>query len=218
MDWAVWIPALVWAAYGSLAIELLFFPIPSEASTLQLFRRADPDGNDGGPTPTDPLSGERGRSAGDKLLRYFLPTAFGVLCFALPALLLLWPPLEGFVGALPGFDHPAAHWAGLGLLVGGRALTFGSVLQLRRRRRGVDYSLQPAGIFRRSRNPGLVGMYAYYLGLLLWFPSLLMLIGFFPYVLNMHQRVLLEERHLSGVLGAEYERYRASVPRYLGWR
>ena len=65
------------------------------------------------------------------------------------------------------------------------------------------------------RNPGLVGMYAFYLGLCFLFPCVVLFVGLAPYVWNMHARVLMEESHLGSRFGAAYESYTARVPRYL---
>ena len=70
----------------------------------------------------------------------------------------------------------------------GQAVTFVSVLQLRRHK--IQSELQHSGLFRWSRNPGLVGMYVFYLGLCFLFPCVVLFVGLIPYVWNMHTRVL----------------------------
>jgi len=58
-------------------------------------------------------------------------------------------------------------------------------------------------------------MYLFYLGLVIMFPCWVLLLGFAPYVINMHRRVLMEESHLGSSLGDAYLAYCSAVPRYL---
>jgi protein-S-isoprenylcysteine O-methyltransferase Ste14 len=121
--------------------------------------------------------------------------------------------VPGFADAVWCTSVPRLQVVGLSLVVFGRAVTFASVLQLRaQHRRGAS----PGWLFRRSRNPGLVGMFACYLGLCCLFGSPLLWLGLPLYVGNMHGRVRMEEAHLSTRLGAAWSDYAARVPRYLG--
>ena len=148
-----------------------------------------------------------------KVLMFFLPTAFGVALFVLPLLVRLGVPGVGFADIA---ISPTLTAIGLGLIVLGRAITFTSVLQLRaEKRRGGG---PPAGLFRWSRNPGLVGMYTMYLGLCCLHPHWLLWLGFPIYVANMTGRVRLEEANLLARHGDSWRRYAAVVPRYLGKR
>jgi protein-S-isoprenylcysteine O-methyltransferase Ste14 len=202
---------LVLVAYASLLLELVVFPIPSEASTYQLFfeTRDEPAAD-----PGDSLAAARGRSWPSKLLRYFLPTALGVVLFLIPPVAALFPDVLEHLLPIPALHADAALAAGALLVVAGRTVTFTSVLQLRRRHERLA-EFAAGGLFRHSRNPGLVGMYAFYLGNCLLFPTVVLFAGFVPYVLNMHQRVRMEESRLARRLGADYEAYLARVPRYL---
>lgn len=208
------VAVLVLVAYASLVVELVAFPIPSEASTYQLLLGTEPD-----VAPGDALARARGRAVATKLLVYLAPTALGVALFLLPLLLVVEPSAIRWLLPLPPLDAPHARWAphvrwlGAALVVAGRALTFTSVLQLRRARRESGFSVR--GLFRFSRNPGLVGMYAFYLGLAFLFPCAALFAGLIPYVWNMHRRVLMEESQLVRALGDDYRAYLARVPRYL---
>lgn len=202
-----WLMAL---AYGTLVLEMVVFRVPSEASTFQLFFPRDAD---------DPrakrsaLRSAQRRSVAAKLLFYLFPTALGVGLFAIPLVAAFRPELIDLLLPVESLEGPGVRGAGVVLVVLGRFLTLGSMFQLRRRQR--EGQLSAAGLFRWSRNPGLVGMYAFYLGAALVFPCVVLFVGFLPYVLNMHQRVLMEEHHLAAVLGPEYRVYLESVPRYL---
>jgi protein-S-isoprenylcysteine O-methyltransferase Ste14 len=94
----------------------------------------------------------------------------------------------------------------------GRGLTFTSVLQLRHAQR---LGRPPEGWFRWSRNPGLVGMYLCFGGLVLAAGLPLLWAALPLYVANMHGRVRLEEAHQQAQLGPAWANYAAAVPRYL---
>ncbi|MBL8751009.1 MAG: methyltransferase domain-containing protein [Planctomycetes bacterium] len=199
------VDVVVLCAYASLIVELVVFPIPSEASTWQLFTPGDARA-----APADRLQAARERSLPQKVLRYFLPTAICVLLWLLPLAAIASPS----VGAALWCNRvPALVGPGVALVVIGRAITFVSVLQLRARRR---LGGEPRWLFRRSRNPGLVGMFVCYTGLCCLFGSPLSWLGLPFYVANMHVRVRMEEAHLAAQFGDAWRSYVAAVPRYVG--
>jgi protein-S-isoprenylcysteine O-methyltransferase Ste14 len=202
------ISILVLAAYSTLLLELVVFPIPSEASTYQLFFE-DAASADTGPA----IARARGRSWIGKTFLYLLPTSLGVVLFLVPPVAVLFPAVIEFLWPLPALQTAPVAWAGGILVVLGRSLTFSSVLQLRGMHE-KEGRFAGEGLFRFSRNPGLVGMYAFYLGNCLLFPCVVLYAGFVPYVLNMHKRVRMEESQLTRRLGEEYEDYLRRVPRY----
>ena len=200
--------SLVLIGFSSLMVQLLVFPVPSEASVYQLLGRT----NDGSDHDTR-VARARGLSPVLKLMRYLVPTALGISLFLIPVIAAVWRPVVDYLIPLRSLE---AGWAlGLGacLLLGGQAVTLVSVLQLRRSK--IRSGLHSSGLFRWSRNPGLLGMYAFYLGLCFLFPCAVLFVGLIPYVWNMHTRVLIEESHLSSRLGAPYASYKTRVPRYL---
>lgn len=201
------VDAIVLLAYATLAVELLAFPIPSEASTWQLLASTGEPGR----APDDVLQRARARPLLRKVVVYFVPTAIGVLLWLLPLACTLAPAVADAVGAqrIGVLQVPGALLVALG-----RAVTFASVLQLRAQRRGGA----PGWLFRRSRNPGLVGMFTCYAGLCCVHATPLLLLGLPIYVANMHNRVRIEEAHLRTALGATWADYAARVPRYLGRR
>ncbi len=72
-----------------------------------------------------------------------------------------------------------------------------------------------AGPYRLSRNPQILGGYLLVLGLLVQWPSWYTLGWALMYPVITHWMILTEEEHLARVFGAEYEKYRREVPRYL---
>ncbi len=76
-------------------------------------------------------------------------------------------------------------------------------------------NLKVDGLFRFSRNPMYLGMYATLLASVLYtLNPLLLIIG--AYVVRVHHRIVLaEEQHLQKVFGGQYAEYCNHVRRYL---
>jgi len=193
---------VVLCAYASLLVELVVFPIPSEASVVQLVGK-----HGSGDAPA--LAAARAASLPARLLRYLLPTAACVALFLLPLAVTLVPATRE---ALAPWSHAALLWPGLFLVVAGRTITFWSVLQLRAAKRRDEL---PGGAFLRSRNPGLVGMFVVYAGLCLAIGGPWLWLGAPLYFANMHARVKLEEANLDARYSSSWRDYAHRVPRYL---
>lgn len=214
MSFADWLDIAALFAYATLLLEIVVFPIPSEASTWQLLapRPASPGASSGGSGSSAGLALGMARRTTlvGKLLGFALPTALGVIAFLLP---LLWIVVPSCRAPLCWRPTAAAAVVGIAAILVGRVLTFTSVLQLRaQRRRGGG---PPGGLFRWSRNPGLVGMYVCYAGLTIGYSAPLLAVVMPLYLWNMHRRVLLEESQLVADHGDRWHRYAARVPRYL---
>lgn len=206
-----WLQVWLWLAYASLAFELLFLAVPSEASTWQILRA-----NAASASPA--LAVVRARSRLARLAFYALPTAIGIVLFAVPLVASLWPPVLRWLWPLSWLAHEPVAVLGLLIATLGRAIALTAVVQLRRKR-GSELAvaeLAPKGLFAWSRNPGLVGMFTFYIGLCLVTPCAVLAAGFVLYAVNMHRRVLIEEDSLRSLLGTPFVEYCHRVPRYLG--
>ena len=86
-------------------------------------------------------------------------------------------------------------------------------------RMGIDYSSTPElvshGLYRYTRNPIALGLMVAMLGFTIVLPTYLSLVMLPLAVLGLRLEVAREERHLRKAYGARYERYRASVGRFL---
>ena len=71
------------------------------------------------------------------------------------------------------------------------------------------------GPYRFTRNPMLVGIYIYDLGVLLWLQSWWPLAIFAAEVILLTLQVRSEEKRLEADFGEEYLDYKMCVPRYL---
>ena len=74
--------------------------------------------------------------------------------------------------------------------------------------------LMTDGPYRFSRNPMLVGVYIYDIGVLLWLQSWWPLLVFAVEVLFLTLQVRSEEKRLEADFGDEYRAYKQRVPRY----
>ncbi|ADJ28787.1 methyltransferase family protein [Nitrosococcus watsonii] len=209
---------IILGAYGLMVVELVFLPVPSEASTYQLLASKQPPGSclSGG------LRQAHQASLGRKLLVFLLPTGLILIAFLLPLGQIFFPQLKDYLWPIPIFETLLLRWVAIGLIISGSVFTLISVLEMRRgmtknpfRKMGSELQLQ--GLFRWSRNPGLVGNYGLLLGLFCYFPSLVMALGMGIYLLSMHYRILLEESQLEIRFGEAYRAYQRRVPRYLGF-
>lgn len=207
------IDVVVILAYVSLGIELVFFPVPSNASSWSLMKRGDNGA-------TDRLAYLRALPSLVKLLVFALPTAVCVVIFLLPLWMAFRPELRNVLGPIELGGGSARTLASVTLLVIGRALTFSSVLSMRGSGARLFRPARPehvrrSQLFARSRNPGLLGMFIFYAGLVGSYPCWALLIGVPIYYGHMHLRVLVEESNLESVFGDTYRDYFAVTRRYL---
>ena len=75
-----------------------------------------------------------------------------------------------------------------------------------------------AGIYRYSRNPAFLGFDFMYIGLLLMYFILSMLVVSAFAIIMLHMQILQEEHFLIDTFGEEYMEYKKHVFRYLGRR
>ena len=75
--------------------------------------------------------------------------------------------------------------------------------------------LMTEGPYRSTRNPMLVGVYVYDIGVLLWLYSWWPLVVFSMEVILLTRQVMSEEKRLEADFGDEYLAYKERVPRYL---
>jgi protein-S-isoprenylcysteine O-methyltransferase Ste14 len=136
--------------------------------------------------------------------------------------ILLWV-VFGSVNEPP--DWPAVHvglisriggWTLIGVGVGAVLTALFHTLGVRRSH-GLDVErLERGGLYGLSRNPQVVGFLMAMTGYLLLWPSWPNAGTVVLIAALMHLMIQTEEEHLHERFGDEYERYRSTVPRYLG--
>lgn len=72
------------------------------------------------------------------------------------------------------------------------------------------------GIYRYSRNPAFLGFDLVYIGYVLMFFNIFLLIASGSAIIMLHLQILQEEVYLSKVFGEEYVQYKSRVNRYIG--
>ena len=194
-------------AYLSLILELVFFSVPSVASTYQLILI-----DKSHKKTNSRLSKIKDWQLWKKLLLLFTPAVINVIVFLFPVL---------YVFKILKYDmvpnEQLSVMVGLIFLILGRVITFLSVIQIRK----INYSnnqqkfLHQKGWFKWSRNPGLLGMYIFIFGIWLMFSHPIFLVGILFYIGYMHFKVLLEEDYLAEKFGIEYQKYLNQTKRYL---
>jgi protein-S-isoprenylcysteine O-methyltransferase Ste14 len=149
--------------------------------------------------------------------------AFRAVLFTvlLPGTTLVWIPHMLAVRDAPRLELGVFRWVGLPLVAVGAGVLLACIVDFARKGRGTLAPVDPpknlvaSGLYRHVRNPMYFGALALLVGQSMLFESksVLLYTGFFW--LAAHLFVLAyEEPHLKRTFGAEYEEYRAAVPRW----
>lgn len=134
-------------------------------------------------------------------------------------------PVIQILSILFGWNHMPANARFTGFCIGmlGDIIFLVSVLCMKYSwRAGIPdkdrTKLVTTGIYRYSRNPAFLGFDFMYVGLLLMYFNLSMLVVSAFAIIMLHLQILQEERYLTENYGESYREYRKHVFRYLGRR
>ncbi|NAZ38255.1 isoprenylcysteine carboxylmethyltransferase family protein [Rubellimicrobium sp. CFH 75288] len=83
---------------------------------------------------------------------------------------------------------------------------------------GQTGSLVSGGLYRFSRNPTFVGQFALLAGVALAVPAVPTILAAILFLWSAATQVRSEEAAMRQTLGSDYDRYAASVPRWIGFR
>jgi protein-S-isoprenylcysteine O-methyltransferase Ste14 len=197
--------------YLSLSVELLFFHVPSVANTQNFFRK-----NDNFKTGQNKfITNIQNWSFPKKIVLLAIPAVMVQLYFLLP-FLYFFPSCHDEL-FLVFKSSNLTDFLGLLCVLSGRLLTFGSMLYLRKENRQTNnsFTLHTGGIFRYTRNPGLDGMFLFFGGLGLLFPSIWLWLGLIFYIYYMVFRVRIEEAFLQDIFKDEFINYQKQTNRFL---
>lgn len=139
------------------------------------------------------------------------------------------PAVMWWVSGRPFPWASALPWAIIAILlmIPGLALSIWSIIHMKRVGEGNPFDaynhevaprtkhLMTDGPYKFSRNPMLVGVYIYDIGVLLWLQSWWPIAVFAVEVILLTLQVCSEEKRLEADFGEEYRVYREKVPRYL---
>lgn len=81
-----------------------------------------------------------------------------------------------------------------------------------------ETKLITSGIYKYSRNPAFFGFYLVYIGVLISFFNVLLLVISSLAIISLHLQIIKEESNLSKIFGREYDEYKNNVNRYFGKR
>ncbi len=155
-----------------------------------------------------------------QVLGYFL--GFAIFIAGIPALMWL-------VSGMPALaDIPVGRlYLSALIALAGLSLSVWSIVYMKRVGKGNPFDamghevaprtkhLMTDGPYRFSRNPMLLGIYIFDLGVLLWLMSRWPLAVFAVEVVLLTLQVRSEEKRLEADFGDEYREYKKRVPRYL---
>ncbi len=173
--------------YSSFAIDFLIWPIPSEASTKSLIKK------------------------NSRVIALLLALIFilNIIFYLSPLFLAVYHLLKnsseltskgqfviGFTFAIVGR---------LTSLFGSHALRASTTLVCKK------------SVFRFTRNPISLGMHLTVFGTLIIFNLWYLWVAFLLYLLNIHYKIMIEEKELIEKYGAPYKAYCSLTPRYLIW-
>ena len=134
-------------------------------------------------------------------------------------------PVIQILSIIFGWNHMPANARFTGFCIGmlGDIIFLASVLCMKDSwRAGIPdkdrTTLVTTGIYRYSRNPAFLGFDFMYVGLLLMYFNLSMLVLSAFAIIMLHLQILQEERYLTENYGESYREYRKHVFRYLGRR
>ena len=134
-------------------------------------------------------------------------------------------PVIQILSMISGWNHMPANARFTGFCIGmlGNLIFLASVLCMKDSwRAGIPdkdrTKLVTSGIYRYSRNPAFLGFDFMYVGLLLMYFNLAMLVVSAFAIIMLHLQILQEERYLTENYGESYREYRKHVFRYLGRR
>jgi protein-S-isoprenylcysteine O-methyltransferase Ste14 len=208
------IPIIVYSLYLSLVIELVFFKVPSVASSYNLWSKKE-DYN------------KEMESA--KIVASEWPILKKVIFLALPILMICTTFLLPILYASGIFSISIKYFwmensamfnmtwlVPLLIMILGRSLSFYSVLRIRRNNKqtGDSFDLKMNSIYNKSRNPIQLGMYLFAFGLILLYPAPLFICGIIFYILYMDYKIRIEEKFLLEKFGDAYAKYSSETKRY----
>lgn len=171
------LPYFISLAYLTLLIELVFFPVTSQGSTFRILK---------------------GRKTG--LIGSILALSSNLLVLGIIAY-----PLVNIYFHLHSLS--TSSWViitGLILVVLGRVLSFGAMVQLRKN----PEKLHNDGYFKWTRNPNIDGTTTFLFGMCVLMPSIIFFSGCILVFIYLKNRAKLEEKFLLEAFGNQYVAYK----------
>jgi protein-S-isoprenylcysteine O-methyltransferase Ste14 len=193
-----WLSPIVIGAYLFQVIMLVFFPVPSSFSTISLLSKG-------------------GIRKGKTLVLALLAVSASMIAL-LPLGVLFYPKFFRYLLMMPIAGQGFTTVLSAFFLSLGNGLMLPAVLILRRKaalnRAGETERLVTTGLFGAIRNPIAAGIGLVFIGLILAFPSYVMLSGFIAFAFNQNCRITMEEADLEKRFGRQYLIYKENTGRF----
>jgi len=193
--------------YMTLVLELTIWHVPSVASTVRIFgEKSD---------ITDQYSKEYRwvfeSTTIKKFVFFVLPLVFIYLLHFYPVMIIL-----DYINDVSK-STTAQYMIGSILVLLGRVLSLNYLFKIKKenKQEGDDFNLHTDGVFKYSRNPGLVSLYISFIGFGMIINSGLLIVCLCVYFAHMHFKVLMEEDFLKNKFGKTYADYLTKSKRYL---
>lgn len=178
---------IVIVLYLSFALDLVIWPISSGSSTSALVKNRT--------------------YSGLALIWMLIRHSFSLLVYLAPLLLAV---LSLF--GITNLEVSILTWSiGVFIILLGRAISLSGTYSLRNK----DEAVVKSSVFRWSRHPIALGMIFSLFGFILVSGVWYLLLGYIVYILNMHQKLKMEEGLLTDQFGDDYQQYMKETPRYL---
>jgi protein-S-isoprenylcysteine O-methyltransferase Ste14 len=205
-----WITYIVALYYISLMAEIIWIPVPSVSSTWQLI------------FPSDEMDRILNKESllykfqhfnfVEKAIWIIIPYVVSTMGYCYPIFMLIL-----FYFGKIEIDITIFSMIGVFCLILGRLITIYSAFTIRKNnsQKNEEFELKTKGIFRKSRNPIVLGLHVGVFGMILIFPSLIFLILTIVYILHIHFKIVLEEDFLRQLFKDNYKTYHSKTKRYL---
>lgn len=193
--------------YVSLFVELFFYDIPSVVATRKILRPNTDDFN----YFSDNIKAVLNWSYSKKFIVFVLPMVFIYLLHVLPAYFIY----DLYFNDSHLSSTTSAFYIGIVLVVLGRIVSHLYLLSIQKIKSKSFDGFVVSGLFKFSRNPGLLGLYISFLGFLIIHPSVVFMICFIIYIVHMHFKIRMEEDYLVNKNQEDYKTYLQKTKRYL---
>jgi protein-S-isoprenylcysteine O-methyltransferase Ste14 len=173
--------------YGSFLLELVLWPVPSEASTLHLLKKW------------------KSNTFLFNLL-YILIFSFNFIFSLAPLVISIYSLVTQKI-----YEIYPMFYTGIIFSLSGRILSLKGAILLNHRR---DQGLITDSIFKWGRNPISLGLYITFLGIVMILPDLWLIAGWIGFVAGMDYKISIEEKTMKLKFGNNYDIYQKSTPKY----
>jgi len=193
--------------YISLFVELFFYNIPSVVATKKILNPKLADSDYFSEHTKKLLNWPLPK----KILMFVLPMAFIYVLHGFPLFFLYDIILNDAILT----NVHLIIYAGILLVIIGRVISHFYLINIKKIKAKSFEGFIISGLFKFSRNPGLLGLYISFLGFLIIRPSISFLICFLIYITHMHFKIKMEEGYLINKHGEDYKLYLQKTRRYL---